>query len=34
MLFADSLVALATIALAILFSLDLAGVWQIFLRKS
>jgi DHA3 family macrolide efflux protein-like MFS transporter len=30
MVFADSLVALATIALAILFSLDMAEVWQIF----
>ena len=30
MLFADSLVALATIALATLFALDMAEVWQIF----
>jgi DHA3 family macrolide efflux protein-like MFS transporter len=31
MLFADSLVALATISLAILFALDMAEVWHIFL---
>lgn len=30
MFFADSLVALATIALATLFALDMAEVWQIF----